>query len=92
MLCDMGQKNTLPAAAVAALHRGQKIEAVKIVRAESGIDLKEAKQRVEQYLRTEPLVQASFAEMQARSGRTALWWISAICVGGVLVYLWWLDA
>lgn len=88
----MEQKTTLPLAAIAALHRGHKVEAIKLVRAESGIDLKEAKQRVEQFLRTEPSVAASFAEMQSRPGRVALWWAAAACVGGVLVYLWWLDA
>lgn len=40
----------LPAAAIAALTKGRKIEAVKILRSEWNIDLKEAKDHVEQYL------------------------------------------
>ena len=85
----MEQKPILPLEAVSALHRGSKIEAIKIVRAQLGVDLKEAKQRVEQFLRTEPAVQASFAEMRARSGRSALWWWAAIMgVAAMLVYLW----
>lgn len=39
----------LPAEAIAALSRGQLIEAIKIVRAATGLGLKEAKDLVEQY-------------------------------------------
>ncbi|HEX7802293.1 MAG TPA: 50S ribosomal protein L7/L12 [Pseudoxanthomonas sp.] len=39
----------LPAEAIAALSRGQVIEAIKIVRAATGLGLKEAKDLVEQY-------------------------------------------
>ena len=84
----MEEKITIPPEAVSALHRGKKIKAVKLVRARSGVDLKEAKRRVEQFLRNEPSVQASFAQMRARSGGTLWWWVAAICAGAVLVYLW----
>jgi ribosomal protein L7/L12 len=83
------QKPTLPLEAVSALHRGNKIEAIKIVREQQGVDLKEAKQRVEQFLRAEPSVQASFAEMRARSGRGSLWRFAAVIgVVAILAYLW----
>jgi ribosomal protein L7/L12 len=89
VMASTDQKPTLPLEAVSALHRGNKIEAIKIVREQQGVDLKEAKQRVEQFLRAEPSVQASFAEMRARSGQSALWWVAAIIgVIAVLVYLW----
>ena len=85
----MNQKPTLPHEAVSALHRGHKIEAIKVVREQQGVDLKEAKQRVEQFLRAHPSVEASFAEMRARSGQSALWWVVGIMgVLAVLVYLW----
>jgi hypothetical protein len=85
----MGGKVTLPLDAVAALQRGRKIEAIKIVRAQSGVDLKEAKQRVEQFLQADPSVQASFAEMRARAGGAGLWWIAIVCAAAtVLLYLW----
>jgi ribosomal protein L7/L12 len=88
-MASMDQKPTLPLEAVSALHSGNKIEAIKIVREQQGVDLKEAKQRVEQFLRAEPAFQASFAEMRARSGQSALWWVAAIIgVIAVLVYLW----
>ena len=46
------------------------------------MDLKEGKQRVEAYLAADPLAQASFAKMQARSGSIALRWsIVVACLG-----------
>ena len=44
----------LPLAAVDALAQGRKIEAIRIVRLERGIGLKEAKDAVEEYVRTRP--------------------------------------
>lgn len=85
----MEQKPNLPLEAVSALHRGDKIEAIKVVRERQNVDLREAKQRVEQFLRAEPLIQASFNEMRARSGQGALWWVVGIMGAvAVLVYLW----
>jgi len=48
-------------AAISALHRANKIEAIKVLREEQGIGLKEAKDAVEEYLRTQPALQATFA-------------------------------
>jgi Ribosomal protein L7/L12 C-terminal domain len=88
-MARMDQKPTLPLEAVSALHRGNKIEAIKVVREQQGVDLKEAKHRVEQFLRAEPSIQASFDEVRARSGQGALWWVAAIiAVVAMLVYLW----
>lgn len=42
----------LPPAAIDALERGRKIEAIKRVREERGVDLKTAKEMVEHYSRT----------------------------------------
>ena len=42
-MASMDQKPTLPLEAVSALHRGNKIEAIKVVREQQGVDLKEAK-------------------------------------------------
>ena len=88
-MASIDQKPALPPEAVAALHRGNKIEAIKVVRAQLSVDLKEAKQRVEHFLRAEPSVYASFAEMRQRSGQSALWRI-ALVIGLIvmLMYLW----
>lgn len=80
----------IPPEALAALHEGRKIEAIKRVREAHGVDLKKAKQRVEAYLSAHPLVQASYAEMQARSGNlVARWSIVVLCVAVALGFLWW---
>jgi len=49
----------LPPAAVAALSNGNKIEAIKIVRQEWGTDLKDAKDAVDAYVRTQPALAAT---------------------------------
>lgn len=88
----MAQEPALPPEAVAALHQGNKIEAIKLVRERQGVDLKEAKQRVEQYLRTEPSVQASYEEMRSRSGGGRGWlWVIALGAATALAY-WWQSA
>lgn len=79
----------MPPEAVAALHQGNKIEAIKLVRERQGVDLKEAKQRVEQYLRAEPSVQASYEEMRSRSGNARGWlWVIALGAATALAYWW----
>ena len=55
---SQSQSNTavgLPPLAVRALMKGQKIEAIKIVRDERDIDLIEAKEVVEEYIRSDPI-------------------------------------
>jgi hypothetical protein len=85
----MEQKTTIPQDAVAALHRGNKIEAIKLVREAQGIGLKEAKDLVEQFLRTDPAVQASFAQMRAQSGGSSLrWWVIVIGIAALVLYFW----
>jgi ribosomal protein L7/L12 len=76
----------LPTAAISALHQGNKIEAIKIVREERNIGLKEAKDSVEDYVRSQPALQASFAAAQAEAKRSALFWLVALIVLGLLAY------
>lgn len=85
----MSSKPDLPLEAVAALHRGQKIQAIKVVRAHSGVDLKEAKQRVEEYVRSEPALAASFAEREARVAAAVRRWGAVALIAAALAALWW---
>lgn len=79
---------TIPSiAAISALQRGNKIEAIKLVRQEQGLGLKEAKDVVEAYLEKQPALQASLAAAQSGSGRRALLWLALLLGIGVLVYL-----
>ena len=76
----------LSIAAVSALHLGNKIEAIKIVREERSIGLKEAKDAVEDYVRTHPALASSLAATQAEAKRSALLWIAALIGLALLAY------
>jgi ribosomal protein L7/L12 len=76
----------LSSRAIAALHRGSKIEAIKIVRQERNIGLKEAKDAVEQYLSSQPSLQTSLAAARKEAGRRALNWLVAIIALAILAY------
>jgi len=76
----------LSAGAISALSRGNKIEAIKLVRIERGIGLKEAKDVVEEYLRTQPSLQGTFAAAQTQTQRSALLWLIALVGGAILLY------
>ena len=73
--------------AISALQRGNKIEAIKLVRTERGMGLKEAKDLVEEYLRTQPSLQETFAVTQTQAKRSALLWLIALIGGAILLYV-----
>ena len=55
----------LPPAAVAALQLGRQLEAIKIVRQAQGLGLKDAKDRVDEYMASDPALRERFAPGQA---------------------------
>ncbi len=84
-LDNQSQSNTavgLPPLAVSALMKGQKIEAIKIVREERGIELTEAKDVVEEYIRSDPIIQAELKIV--RRYRNRFGWILLLIVLGIL--------
>ena len=88
---DNADRNTsaapaLSIAAISALHQGNKIDAIKIVREERGIGLKEAKDAVEDYVRRQPALQSAFAAAQAETKRTALRWLAVLIGLAILGY------
>ena len=76
----------LSIAAISALQQGNKIEAIKIVREERNIGLKQAKDAVEDYVRSQPALQSSFAAAQAETKRTALRWLAMLIGLAILAY------
>lgn len=76
----------LSIAAISALHRGNKIDAIKIVREERNIGLKQAKDAVEDYVRSKPDLQSAFAAAQAGTQRSALRWLAMLIVPAILAY------
>lgn len=87
-MAELPEKPTapFPSAAETALLKGSKIEAIKIVRNERGIDLKAAKDLVELHVATHPGLQMQIDSAQAASRQGILPWLMAVVVIGVLVY------
>lgn len=77
-----------PLAAVSALQNGKLIDAVKIVRKAQGGGLKDAKDAVDRYLATEPLIRSRFEAAQSESRRGALLWLTALALlTGLVAYM-----
>ena len=82
---NQSQTNTavgLPSLAVSALMKGRRIEAIKIVREERGIELMEAKEVVEDYIRSDPVVQAELKNVRRNS--SGFGWILLLIGLGIL--------
>ena len=75
-----------PTAAIAALSNSNKIEAIKIVRQEWGTDLKDSKDAVEAYVKTQPALAATMQEARARSQPSGLTWLFVVALIGAVVY------
>jgi hypothetical protein len=76
----------VPAAAIAALSNGKKIEAIKIVREEWGPDLKDSKDAVEAAVKTQPALAATMQEASANSQRSGLTWLFVVALIGAVIY------
>jgi hypothetical protein len=80
-----GQSREFPAAAIEALTKGQKIGAIKIVRQEWGVDLKDAKDAVDDYLRAQPVLESQLQE--ASKGARGLWiWLLVLTGVGLFLF------
>ena len=78
--------DALPAAAIAALQEGRKIDAIRIVREERNLELKEAKDAVDAYVRSQPALQASLQSRQTQAMRGLLNWIAGIALALIVLY------
>jgi ribosomal protein L7/L12 len=88
---DAPVKTALPAlspSAIAALQQGNKIAAIKIVRADRNIGLKEAKDAVEQYLADQPALQSMLEADQSKSRKTFLLWLAASAALALILVRW----
>jgi hypothetical protein len=75
-----------PPAAIASLSNGNKIEAIKIVREVWGVDLKDAKDAVEAYVKTQPALAATMQEASATSQRGCITWLLVLALIGCAAY------
>ena len=71
----------LPPEAIDALQRGNKIEAIKLVREAQKLDLKNAKDRVDAYVGNDPVLRQKLASASAQSMRSLIRWLIIIAVG-----------
>jgi hypothetical protein len=82
----MSDAGALSPAAIAALHEGDKIAAIKVTRRERGCDLKTAKDAVDAYIQSQPLLHQAFAEGEAQARRGALLWLVIIVAIAIAAY------
>jgi len=78
-------QNMLSQEAVSALWRGEVIEAIKLVRLKQNIGLKEAKDQVDAYLRSQPALKKRMEEMQTEMWRGMLRWLILLLGCGAAV-------
>ena len=76
----------LSSAAIAALQKGNKIEAIKIVRVERNLGLKEAKDCVEDYVRRDPSLKRKMEEVQAEAKKGFMFWLVVLLALGAAAY------
>ena len=84
-LASMKSSPDLPESAVNAIRANRKIEAIKILREERGLDLKEAKHEVEAYMQANPSAAGSTSPPRA-SGANPLMILVVLALAGYLVY------
>ena len=70
----------LPPEAIDALQRGNKIDAIKLVRAAQKLDLKDAKGRVDAYVENDPVLRQMLASVSAESMRGLVRWLIIVAV------------
>ena len=76
----------LPSGALVALHQGKIIEAIKVLRVERNLGLKEAKDKVEAYLRAHPDVRTQYDGARAEGNRGGLLWLIVIVAAAVAAF------
>jgi len=79
-------KPSISTACLAALHAGNKMEAIKLLRNERGIGLKEAKDEVEAYVDAHPDLKSQLETQSAASMGKLKWILLAVVLAG-LAYL-----
>jgi ribosomal protein L7/L12 len=79
----------LPKAAVEALWQGNVIEAIKVVRLEQKIGLKEAKEQVDAYIGSQPALKKKLDQVLATAKERMVRWLIGllVLVAGIAYFL-----
>ena len=86
MTSNDNRPTDLPADVIEALTQGNKIEAIKRLRVARGIGLKEAKDAVDNYVPSDPVIRARLAESRERSRRGCLTYLGVLVGLAAIVY------
>lgn len=82
----------LPSAAIAALERGSKIEAIKHVRESQGVGLKEAKEIVEAYIDGNPDMRQRMHSANSASAGGAIRLLLLLAAVAIIIYYYFFSA
>lgn len=77
----------LPANVLTALQQGQKIEAIRLMRAQSGLDLKHAREAVEAYERARAPTMSELSPGQVSETVSWLWRVVTLALVALAVFL-----
>lgn len=79
----------LPKAAVDALWQGNVIEAIKVVRLEHNVGLKEAKKQVDAYIGSQPALKKKLDQVLATAKKRMVRWLIGVLVlaAGIAYFL-----
>ncbi len=88
MIVDPRERKSaeLPASVLAAIAAGNKIEAIRLLREERGIGLKESKDTVDRYLAAHPALKRKLDSQQAESLRGHLLWLAGLIALATVAY------
>ncbi len=74
---------SLSDAALAALQRGEIVDAIRLIRLEQQTDLKEARRQIDLYLKAQPALKRRIELDQADAREGLFRWIVFLLIGGV---------
>ncbi|NJN40467.1 MAG: ribosomal protein L7/L12 [Gammaproteobacteria bacterium] len=86
---DSTESISLPAMATLAISRGSKIEAIKEVRAATGLGLRESKELVEAYIAANPMLKTQFEQQATASRKRLIVWMLVIDLLIAAAVVWW---
>ena len=86
MTTEPTQSSTLPNAAIEMLWRGEMVEAIKLVRVERHLGLKESKDLVDAYMRSQPALRQKLEQAQTVTWQTLKRVIIALIVAAAAAY------
>jgi hypothetical protein len=81
------QNISIPSTAISALENGNKVEAVKIIRDEAWVTLKQASNAADAYLESNPDVKARFLERQNSAWTGFVYFVALLTMGAIIANL-----